>query len=299
MRHLVFHRGHSVDAGGLVKYDRILRDSMEGDDYYSYSPNGFQILAGIGQIMFGLFFLIPLYFPYMALDWIIEEGVNTESAGLLIFSIVIASPFVVGGLFVMANGFSGLTGWDPTPKQSLPGNPRPQGRDSVVFGGHRSALGSVFFVMLLLPFLLFSPLGVIYGFKLLFEGTGEGACLLIPVFLAMTAFLYYLAGSILAKRTLRVDHNNGILYYKTVLFGQRLYKEIRPIAEALEIREWITTSHDSESGTTSERTHHAIIGEGGRGSWKLDITKMTQPNFIDPEEIAETLGVPFKHGKPR
>jgi len=272
---------------------------MEGAGNDSYSPNGFQIIAGIGHIMFGLFFLIPLYFPFMFIEWIIEDGINSQSVGLLIGSIVISAPFVVLGLFMMATGFSYLTGWDPMPKQSLPGNPRPKGRDSVVFGGHRSSLGSVFGFMFLLPFLIMAPMGAIYGFNMLFDGTGEGTCLIIPICLVITAAVYYLAGNILAKRTLRVDHRNGILYYKTVLFGQRLYKEIHPIEEVLEVREWTVTSYSPNSERSSERTYHAIFGEGEEGPWKIDITKMTQRNFIDPEEIAETLGVPHNHGKPR
>jgi len=268
---------------------------MEGTENGPYSPNGFQNISGIGRIVFGLFFLIPLYFPFIFIEWIIEDGIHSQSVGLLIGSIVISAPFVMGGLFMMATGFSELTGWNPMPKQSLPGNPRPKGRDSVVFGGHRSSMGPVFIFMLLLPFLIFAPLGAIYGFNMLFDGTGEGTCLIIPICLAITVAVYYLAGSVLAKRTLRVDHNNGILYYKTVLFGQRLHKEIHPIAEALEVREWTETSYNSNTDRYSERTYHAVFGEGSGGPWKIDITKMTQPNFIDPEEIAETLGVPFKH----
>tara|TARA_A100001234_G_scaffold167592_1_gene148844 strand:+ start:169 stop:987 length:819 start_codon:yes stop_codon:yes gene_type:complete len=272
---------------------------MAWEDNDPASPNAFLILAGIGEIMFGLFFLLALYFPYMGLDWIIEDGISTQSAGLLILFVVIAAPCVAIGLFMMAHGFSRITGWDPTPRQSLPGNPRPKGRESVVFGGHRSVLGPVFVFTFLLPFLLISPLGAIYGFNLLFEGTGEGACFLIPICMVATAFVYYLAGSILAKRTLRVDHNNGILHYKTALFGLRVYEEARPISEALNIREWKTRSRNPESGTSSERVHHAIIGEGEGGPWKIDITKMTQTNFIDAREISETLGAPLKLGKPR
>ena len=268
---------------------------MEEEDYNSYSPDGLHVFSGLGYIIFGLFFLIPLYFPFMFIEWIIDDGVNSQSLGLLIGSIVISAPFVIGGLLMVGTGFSSLTGWDPRPKKSLSGNPQPEGRESVVFGGHRSSLGPILLSIFLLPLLLIGPGALIYGFMQLFSGSGTGAvCLSQSVGMIFTIFGYYLVGNALAKRRLRVDHENGILYYETILFSRRVNDEMRPIAEALEVREWVTTSYNDESDTYSERIHHAIFGEGEEGRWIIDITKMTLPNFIDPGEIAETLGVPYK-----
>lgn len=273
---------------------------MRNREEEDYSPNGFQIFGGIFQILFGLFFMIPLMFPFMGIDLIIDEGINPRTIGILILFIVIASPFVVCALLVMGNGYSQITGWNPNPKRSLPGNPRPKGRDSVVFGGHRSSLGPIFITMLLLPFLFLGPGLVVWGLISLFsEATREDGFLFFIFGLLVSSAVYYLAGSVFAKRTLRIDHKMGILYYKTVLFGRQIHKDIRPIIEVLEVREWVTTSYDAETGRSSERTHHAIFGEGDNGRWMIDIAKMTMPNFIDPEEIAKTLGVPFEHGKPR
>lgn len=265
---------------------------MRGPESSSSSPNIFSILGGIFHILFGLFFALPLYFPITALEWILDDGLNGENILMFSGSLVIATPFVAVTSFLVMYGFSMMTGWDPSPKRKKPrpGNPRTGSKANVVFGGHRSAIGPVFLFMITLPFLIASPALVIYGVIWFFSGeSGAEACFLIPLGIIFSWILYTLMTNVLSKRTLRVDHKNGILFYQTTLFGRRVEKEIRPIVEVLEVKAW-----NSYTDGGLERDHLVIYGEGQKGRWSMDLSIMTQTNFIDPKKVARALGVPLQ-----
>ena len=265
---------------------------MRGPKSGSSSPDIFSILGGIFHIIFGLFFSMVLMFPFLAIEWIIDDGLSGESILFLLGSLVIAAPFVAVTWFLVMYGFSMMTGWDPSPKRkkSRPGNPRTRSKANVVFGGHRSAIGAVFLFMITLPFLIASPALVIYGVMLFFSGqSGAEACFFIPLGIIFSWILYALMSNVLSKRTLKVDQNNGILFYQTTLFGRRVAKEIRPIVEVLEVKAW-----KSYTDGGLERDHLVIYGEGQKGRWSMDLSIMTQTNFIDPKKVARALGVPIR-----
>ena len=266
---------------------------MRGPESGSSSPDGFSILGGIFHILFGLFFLIPLFFPLMILELILTDGPTSQMLLLFLGSIVVLSPFIIIGIFVLMTGYSMITGWDPAIKSRRPGPGNPltrNKRQNVVFGGHRESFGPIFLTMLVLPLLVFGPIGIIYGLMLFFgDESGSDACILTPISVLFTWGSYWILSKVLTKRTLRIDHKNGILFSQTTLFGRRVEKEIRPIVEVLEVKAW--TSY-TDGGL--ERVHLVIYGEGQKGQWSMDLSIMAQTNFIDPKKVARALGVPLQ-----
>jgi len=266
---------------------------MRSPESGSSSPDIFSILGGIFLILFGLFFLIPLYFPLMILELIVTDGPTSRTLLLFLGSIVVLSPFIIVGIFGLMTGYSMMTGWDPAVKSRRPGpgNPRTRNRrKNVVFGGHRESFGPIFVTMLVLPLLVFGPIGIIYGLMLFFgEESGSDACVLTPISVLFTWGSYWILSKVLTKRTLRIDHKNGILFSQTTLFGRSVEKEIRPIVEVLEVKAW-----NSFTDGGLERNHLVIYGEGQKGRWSMDLSIMTQTNFIDPKKVARALGVPLQ-----